>query len=594
MYSGYEQGNILVVFGVNGMRSLPDNPLEFMNWSWPEIEPYFQELENRELHADNVEAWLKEWARLGDLLSESYWRLYTMTTQNTADQAADERFQQYVDTIYPASQATQQKLKEKLLASGLEVAGFEVPLRNLRAEAEIFSEANLPLLSEEQKLNTEYDKIIGAQTVTWEGKEITVRQLAPVMENPDRSVRERAWRLAYSRTMLDRQAINALWVRFLELRQKIARNAGLDNFRDYRWKQLHRFDYTPEDCKRFHAAIEEVVVPAATRVYERGRRRLGYDTLRPWDVSISGMGSPKSPPDVAPLHPFDDVSELVARCQTMFEHVDSQFGEYFEIMQKEGMLDLENRKHKAPGAYSVNFEASKLPFIFANSVGMHDDVQTVLHEGGHAFHSFEMRHLPYTQQRDELSLPMEFAEVASMGMELLASPYLPAAKGGFYSEQDAARALRANLDDILTLWPYIALVDAFQLWAYENSHRATDPATLDDKWQELWNRFMPGMDWSGLEEQLRSRWQRQSHIFTNSLYYIEYGIAQLGAVQVWANARKDQAKAVADYRHALSLGATVPLPQLYKAAGAEFSFEPGPLREAVELMERVIQELGNS
>ena len=567
------------------------SPTEFMTWSWSQIEPSYANLAARELNAATVAEWLGDWSRLSDLIDEAYNRLYVATTVNTADEEASGRFNHFLDTIYPAAQAAAQRLKQKLLASGLTVPGFEIPLRNLRGEAELYREANLALLTEEQKLATSYEQIAGAQTVTWEDQEVTIQRLTPVYQNPDRTVRERAWRVGSERQLADRAAINALWEKLVHLRGQIAANAGLPSYRAYRWKQLHRFDYTPEDCARFYAAIEQVVVPVTARLLEKGRQRLGVDRLRPWDLTLpQGFGRVVDPPGLPALHPFDDVSELEAHGATMFQRVDPQFGAYFETMRREGLLDLGNRKHKAPGAYSIAFEATGRPFIFANVVGLHNDVQALLHEGGHSFHTFEMRALPYFQQRAENALPSEFAEVASMGMELLASPYLPAQMGGFYSAADAARARRELLTQMLFFWPYMAVVDGFQHWVYENAEAARAPANCDAQWRSLWRRFMVGVDWDGLEEVEATRWQRQLHIHTSPFYYFEYGIAQLGAVQVWRNALSDQAGAVARYRRALALGGTATLPELYKAAGAKFAFDAETLGEAVELMERTIAE----
>jgi oligoendopeptidase F len=451
----------------------------------------------------------------------------------------------------------------------------------MRAEASLFREANLPLLSDELKLSTEYDRIVGGQTVVWDGQELTLPQLQPVYLEPDRERRERAWRLAAERQLTDREAINALWAKFLELRGQLAANASLPDYRAYRWQQLLRFDYSPEDCFRFHQAIEQVAVPAAQRLYERRRQRLGVKTLRPWDLDVDLLSRP-------PLRPFAQVAELVEGTARIFQRVDPELSGYFEIMQREGLLDLDNRKGKAPGGYCDSFRASRRPFIFMNAVGVHDDVQTLLHEGGHAFHAFESYHLPYFNQLDP---PLEFAEVASMGMELLASPYLPADEGGFYSPEQAARGRVEFLERAVLFWPYMAVVDAFQHWVYENHEAARDPANCDGRWEALWQRFMPGVDWSGLEAERATGWQRKLHIHQEPFYYVEYGLAQLGAFQLWRNARRDQAGAVAAYRKALSLGDTAPLPQLYAAAGVRFAFDADTLRQAVDLAEETIDTL---
>ena len=563
------------------LSSLPNTTQELMRWSWPEIEPFFQDLAARPLSASNVQEWLLDWTRLSELLQETYQRLYVEITIDTTNQDAQKRYENYLDHIFPAAQAADQKLKEKLLESGLEPPGFEIPLRNLRAEVELFQEVNLPLLTRDLKLSAEYDKIIGAQTVEWEGQETPVPQLLPVYQDLDRERRERAWRLATGRHLADRQAINELWVKFLDVRRQLAANAGYSSYRDYRWKQLLRFDYMPEDSARFHQAIEEVVVPAAKRIYEKRRQRLGVDSLRPWDLEVDPFGRP-------PLRPFGSDDELEHKAAAIFHRVDPQLGEYFEIMRREGLLDLDNRKGKAPGGYCTEFHAVRRPFIFMNAVGIHEDVQTLLHEGGHAFHVFETGHLPYYHQ---LQVGMEFAEVASMGMELLAAPYLEAGQGGFYSGKDAARARIEHLDSSIRFWPYMAVVDAFQHWVYENPEAAMQPVHCDAQWAELWDRYMIGVDWSGLEEEKITGWHRKLHIHQSPFYYIEYGLAQLGAMQVWRNARADQAQAVSAYRKALALGGTAPLPELYAAAGVKLAFDAATLKEAVDLAMQTIDEL---
>jgi oligoendopeptidase F len=561
--------------------SLPKTAQEFMDWNWSRIEPYYQDLNARSLSNKIVSTWLADWTRLSNLVSETYARLFVATTLDTRDQEAEQRYHAFLDQIYPAVEAAEQKLKQKLLASGLEPAGFEIPLRNMRAEADLFREENLPLLTQERKLVSEYDKIIGAQTVSWEGEERTITQLRPLYQDQDRSIRERAWRLALERQLADRAAINALWVKFMNLRRQLATNAAAPDYRAFRWQQMLRFDYNPEDCLSFHRAIEAVVVPAATRLYEKRRKRLGLDHLRPWDLDVDPLNRP-------PLRPFDTVDELAGKVGMMFQQVDPQLGEYFGTMEQENLLDMDNRQGKAPGGYCITFAVEKKPFIFMNAVGLHDDVQTLLHESGHAFHAFEASHLPYHQQ---LQVGMEFAEVASMTMELLSGPYLAGEAGGFYKADEAARAQIEHLEEILLFWPYMAVVDGFQHWVYENHEAAAEPDNCDAKWAELWQRFMPGQDWSGLEQEMMTGWHRKLHIYQVPFYYMEYGLAQLGAVQVWRNALQDQAQALANYRQALALGGTVPLPQLFEAAGVKFAFDKETLRTAVELVETNIERL---
>jgi oligoendopeptidase F len=562
------------------LTPLPPDATEFKNWSWERIEPYYEDLLARDLTAANSKQWLTDWSHLAKLVDEANWRLYDANTIDTTDKQAEGQYTTFLEEIQPRSREADQKVKEKLLASGLTPAGYEIPLRNLRAQAALYREANLPLLADDMKLCMEYDRIIGAQTVMWAGQELTIPQLSPIYQEIDQQKRERAWRLAAERQLADRQAISELWGRMLELRTRIAKKADLPDYRAYRWSVLLRFDYTKEDCHRFHQAIEQVVVPAATTVYEKRRKRLGLKTLRPWDLEVDPFNRP-------PLRPYQTIEELESKTSAIFHQVDPQLGKYFDRMRSEKLLDLDNRRGKAPGGYCNAYEAAGVPFIFMNAVGLHDDVQTLLHEGGHAFHVFECSHLAHQQ----IEVPLEFAEVASMGMELLAAPYLTADKGGFYTPQEAARARIETLESNLRFWPYMAVVDAFQQWVYDDPTQASDPANCDAKWAEQWERFMVGVDWSGLEEEKNTGWQRKLHIHTEPMYYVEYGLAQLGAAQVWRNALSDQAGAVAAYRRALSLGGAVTLPQMYATAGAKFAFDADTLGQAVDLITKTIEEL---
>jgi oligoendopeptidase F len=570
------------------LKNLPNTAQEIIDWSWAEIEPHYKTLAAQSLTASNIDAWLADWSSVGERIEEMYSRLSVATSVNTADKEADARMNKFLDGIFPNAMATEQKLKEKLLASGLEPKGFQIPLRNLRAEADLFRETNLGLLAEQQKLAIEYDKIYGAQTVKWEGEEITLTRLAMNFQQPDRARRETAWQLKAKRQLADRQAINELWDKFMDVRARIARNADKPSFREYAWQQKLRFDYTPADCKSFAAAIEKVVVPAATRIYDKRKRELGLDTLRPWDLVDGWFNRPTPPASQSQLKPFASIDELKARSSSIFHHVDPVLGGYFDSMVADGLTDLENRKNKAPGAYCTSYTSIRKPFVFVNAVGTHDDVMTTLHESGHSFHVFETANIPYIQQ---LAVPMEFAEVASMGMELLASPFLTKANGGFYSESEAARARIEHLEGMILFWPFMAVVDSFQQWVYENPGAGSDPAGCDQKWGELWDRFIPGVDWSGLEDVKVTGWHRKLHIHQVPFYYIEYGLAQLGAVQIFGNARKDQKKAVASYRKALGLGGLVALPALFQAADAKFGFDAALLQTAVNLMEEVIVEL---
>jgi len=547
--------------------------------SWSNFAPRFESLLAFDLSPENVHVWLKNWSDFSEELDEIGSKLYVAKTVNTADESADGNYKFYVDEIYPNLAAAQNDLKEKLLASGIEPEGFEIPLRNMRAESELFREENLPLQSEEMKLDIQYGDTVGAQTVVWEGEELTLSRLDLELHHADRSRRERAWRAGMERRIQDRATLNDLWVKLLENRIQQAKNAGYgSDYRAYKWADLQRFDYTPANCREFHLAIESAIVPLAQQIYAKRQSQLGLDSLRPWDLDVDPLGRPG-------LEPFATAEELDVKGGQVLAKVDPELGAYYADMQKRGLLDLGNRKNKSPGGYCTHFATQRLPFIFMNAVGSHRDVQTLLHEAGHAFHVYESAVQPYAVQ---LNVNTEFAEVASMGMELLCQPHLEA----FYSPEDARRAQTEHLEKLVLFWPYMAVVDGFQHWVYENPEAAKDAAQCDTAWLDLWNRFMPGIDFSGLEEIAKTGWHRKLHIFEVPLYYVEYGLAQLGAVQLWQNSQKDLQNAIRQYRHALSLGGTVTLPQLFEACGCRFGFDLGTVSSAAQAIEARLKELG--
>lgn len=563
--------------------SLPKSPDKFMDWSWHEFEPFYQNLNERPLNEGNIAAWLADWTSLIDMVSEIQARLTVEVTRDTNDKEAERRYNDFLDRIFQKSHTANQRLKTRLISSGLEPQGFIIPLRKMKAEAGIFQEANLPLLSEERKLASRYNKITGSQTVTWDDKQLTLQQLRLVLHTPERATRERAWRLAAQRTLEDRADINNLWAEFMALRSRLARNAGCQDYRHYRWSQMTRLDYSPQDCIEFQNAVEEIAVPAATRVYLNCAERLGVTKLRPWDLDADLFPVPLSPPTA-----YGTTHELQIKVGNTFSKLDAEFGEYFSIMSHEGCLDLDNNVGKAPGAYCTSFPITRMPYIFMNAVGLSEDVRTLLHESGHAFHNFKRFDLPYAQQR----IPgLEFAEVASMSTELLSSPFITTANGGFYSPPDADKFLKTHLERILTFWPYMAVVDAFQHWVYTHHEEASSPDNCDSKWHQLWKRYIPGVDWSGLKHSAETGWHRKPHIFRYPFYYIEYGLAQLGAVQVWRNAQEDPERSLNQFKGALCLGGTASLPDLYKTAGAKFAFDSQTLEDAVRFIENEIKKL---
>ena len=559
------------------MRDSELNPLV-----WESMQPHVDMLLGRSLSDENVADWLQKWSQFTAVLYETDAQIYREVTENTADKNAEARFELLVDQILPQAKRAEQALKQKLLgfSNTLPIENTAQMMKRFQAEAAIFRDENVPLLSQLMKLSNEYDKIIGAMTIEWEGESLTMPKANQKLQEPNREVRERVWRLIMARYAQERASLDELYIKMLRIRRQVARNAGFDSFRAYQWQALKRFDYTPEDCFTFHDAIEHEVVPLAKKYYEKLQQALNLETLRPWDKKVDPSGQP--------LKPFSDAAELEEVGQRIFQQVDPVLAEHFAVM-RENHLDLASRANKAPGGYCNSFPLSKKPYIFMNAVGTHDDVTTLLHEGGHAFHFMESSAQPLIWNYDG---PMEFCEVASMAMELLSAPYLSKEQGGFYDESDMRRAYTQKLlDTPLFFLPYMAVVDAFQHWVYADAPEEVTAADLDAKWSELWDRFMVGIDYGGLQSEKESGWHRKLHIFTVPFYYIEYGLAQIGALQVWRNAMKDQAQAVADYRTALALGDTRPLPDLFRAAGATFAFDREVVGELMDLVDQQLQQL---
>jgi len=516
-------------------------------------------------------------------VDERYARLELATELDTTDIKTEKNYHDFLEKIYPFIRKADQKLKEKILASKLVPAGMELILKKLQAEADLFCEENLPLMTEERKMGTQYSKILGAQTIDWDGEEITLTQAESKLQTPDRNERKKIWQLMSQSQLNDRDEINQLWGKFMDIRAALADNAEYPDYRSFRWQQKLRLDYTPEDSMEFVEAIKEVAVPAATRVYERYKNRLGIDKVRPWDLLKN-----QTTFSLPAIEAFEMEEEFISRVGDIFKGLDPVLGDYYQTMRENQLFDLMNRKGKGPGAFCTSFATVGLPFVFMNATGKSADVRVLFHESGHAFHNFEINNLPYHHQ---WQVDMEFAEVASTAMELMADPYLDEEKGGFMSTQNAARTRLLNLEGSLLFWPYMAVVVAFQHWVYENHDDGKNPAACDAKWSALVDEFMPGIDWNGYEDVKMTGWHRKLHIHQLPFYYIEYGLASLGAFQIMQKALLDQAKAIEDYRNALALGGTVSLPDLYQASGANLSFDAQTLGEVVDLIEENLADL---
>ncbi len=392
---------------------------------------------------------------------------------------------------------------------------------------------------------------------------------------PDRLTRQEAWELSYNRALADTGKLNSLFESMLQLRERMAANAGFKNYRDYAWRRLRRFDYTPEQCIEFHSAIENEVLPVIRDLQRQRVEKLGMDTLRPWDTEVDPAGR-------APLQPFTGIPELVARTQRIFDRIDGELASAFQQLQNLQLLDLENRQNKAPGAYQIPLMESRVPFIFLNVVGVHMDVVTLLHESGHAFHTLEAQGQSLLAYR---SAPIEFSEVASISMELIGSEGLTE----FYSPADARRAKRMLLEAMLGSFPNLASIDAFQHWIY--THPGHTRIERADVWLALTRRFGGLVDWTGYERAHANLWHEVGHIFQMPFYFVEYGIACLGALQVWSNWKRDPKGALAAYKGALSLGGSRPLPELFAPAGCKFDFSAEAIRPLVQLIRDELENL---
>ena len=544
---------------------------------WPTAETYYRELAERPIESpEDFERWLLDFSETDSIFDEQYVARRIATTQATEDQERQERFIAFIENVYPQREPVHDKLRQKLVECAdrfpLPPKRYEVLLRSIRNSIELFREANIPLEVEHAKLRQEYQQITGAMSVEYDGRELTMQQLSAYLEEPDRKVREETYRLGADRFLQDASRLDDLYDRMVRLRDRMARNADCKDFREYSFKAMERFDYRPEDCLAFHDAIEKVVCPAVRKLADERKQKLGVETLRPWDMAVDPDNRP-------PLRPFEQVDELIGGCTDVFSTINRELAQVFGTLRDNNMLDLDSRQGKAPGGYQETFPERRMPFIFMNAVGTEGDVRTLLHEAGHAFHTWSCRNDPLLPYR---SYPIEFAEVASMGMELLSLPHLER----FYGEE-TPRARKSFLEGIVRFFPFMACVDALQHWVY--THVDASIEDRKDEWVRLRERFMPHVDWTGLETDARHSWHRKLHFFEVPFYYVEYGIAQLGALQVWMNSRKDYQHAVAQYRNGLALGGSRPLPEIFEAAGLKFDFTEKTLRP---LIEAVMEEIG--
>ncbi|GJQ30753.1 MAG: oligoendopeptidase F [Phycisphaerae bacterium] len=562
------------------------------------LEPLIRALLDRPLMAaGDVEAWLLDRSDLYAAISEGRARLYIAMTCNTEDEGAQQAYARYIEDVAPKLTPLFFELDRKLVeaanTTGLNMPRYAVLLRNAKADVDLFRPENVLLETQLAQLAQRYDQVAGAMTVEFDGREQTLPQMARYQEMTDRAVRERAWRASAARRLRDRDTIDAIYDEMVALRDRVAKNAGYADYVGYAFTSKHRFDYDVAACVRFHDGVADAIVPLVRALEDERRRSLGVERLCPWDLSVDVKGRP-------PLRPFEGGADLIRKGRVVMHRLDHRLAGLFEQLGDgtgrvqsaadvgRVMLDLDSRKGKAPGGYQYNLDRLRKPFIFMNAAGMHRDVETLVHEAGHAFHSMLCADEPLSEYRES---PTEFAEVASMSMELLTMRHWgPSGDGreGFYpNEEDFRRACRDQLKHSVLLLPWIATIDAFQHWVY--THPGHTRAARTAQWLAIDDRFGSSVSWAGLEDVRASLWHRQMHLFDHPLYYIEYGIAQLGALQLWLHALEaGEASAVERYMRALRLGGSRPLPALFEAAGLTFDFGPETVRR---LADRVRAEL---
>lgn len=548
-----------------------------------QLEPLYKQLLGREIaSADDAKQWLQDYADFSSVISEYGSRRNIDVSCHTDDAEIEKRYMQFVEEIQPKIKPLGFACARKLLDCGyadkLTESKYVQLVKEWKADAELYRDENVPLQTDVTKLTTEYGKLCGKMIVEFRGQKMTLQQLARFMEETDRPTREEAWRLSTNRRLEDRDAMDELFNKLLAKRAQIAKNSGKDNYRDYVWQSHCRFDYTPQDCLTFGDAIEAVCMPIVKALDQKRKAELGVDPLKPWDGAVDPKGRD-------PLRPFDadKPMDMVKGVRDIFNRVSPELANLYDELKPGKNLDLESRPGKRPGGFQSSLEQCKEPFIFMNAAGLHRDVETMLHEAGHAFHYMDARDEPLMFVRHA---PLEFCEVASMSMELIGCDHFDV----FYNAEDAKRAKAAQLEGILRFFPWMATIDGFQHWLYTNDDNTTELRTK--AWAEIYGRYSSGVaDWSDIPEARLARWHAQLHVFHYPFYYIEYGIAQLGALQVWQNFKKDADTALANLRKAFALGGSVPLPELFETAGIRFDFSADTLGPLIKMVKTELDAL---
>lgn len=529
--------------------------------TWQDIEPYAKQLLDFDINSS--EALVKLIAMRSEFVcvveEDSRWRYINQSRFNENEKFTKD-YELFVTSIYPNFAKHANELDKKILDCGyldkLDDNRFKIYIRNLKNNFELFREENLALETEIQLKCKDYSDLIGSLSITHNGNELTMAQASKLLQSTDRDARKEVFEKIQARRYAEKDKLNELFDSLHLLRQQVAQNAGFDNFRDYAMRRLNRFDYNVSDCEDFHEAILKEVVPIASKIYNDRKAALQAEQLQPYDLDVDTSGK-------KPLQPFDNVQELIDGTIVALDEVDTYFATCVATMQQMNRLDLDSRKAKSPGGYNMTLPETGVPFVFMNGAGTHSDVHTMVHEAGHAVHSMLMHDLPFDFDTE---VPSETAELASMSMELLSMPFWKS----FYNEEDHQRAIRQQLESILLILPWIAVVDKFQHWIYTHPNHSVEDR--EKTWLEIHKQYYPSVYWEDYIDYRKSNWQRQLHIFEIPFYYIEYGLAQLGAIAIWKSYNENPKEAIANYKKALSLGNTVTIPQMFSTAGISFDF----------------------
>ncbi len=566
------------------IKKLPRRYLsaDFKVTTWELLEPYFKELLDREINTrEDLEQWLRDMSELEAVVSEDVcWRQINMT-RDTTDKELENAFNFFCMEIQPRIQPYADKLNRKLVDSPftpqLDQKKYFTYLRNVKKSIDLFREENIPLQAELAVMQQQFGQISGKMTVEVNGQEFTLQQAAKFLESHDRKLREEVYKKISERRRQDKDALHDLYTKLIAKRHQVALNAGFSNYRDYKFAELGRFDYTKEDAFKFHEAVRKHVLPLVEKIYRKKKDKLGLEVLKPWDTEAEPEG-------IKPLTPFSTGDELLQKSIACLRALHPFFADCLQKMKQLGHLDLESRKGKAPGGYNCPLAESGAPFIFMNAAGQMHDVTTMVHESGHAIHSFLSHELELSAFKE---YPMEIAEVASMSMELFTMDHW---ETFFENEDDLRRAKEHQLERTITIFPWIATIDKFQHWVYENPNHTIEERTT--KWMEILDEFSTNIiDFTGLEQYRETGWQKQLHLFEVPFYYIEYGIAQLGAIGLWMQYKKDKKKALDNYINSLSMGGTRTLPELYEAAGLKFDLSPAHIKTLMEFVNEEMEKL---